>query len=66
MSTTYRKLNRLSDAGLLEEGTAINLDGKHPTTYRRCVDTIAVTITDDGFELELSGGTPTDDAVLQA
>jgi len=66
MSTTYRKLNQLSDAGLLEEGTAINLEGKHATTYRRCVDRIAVSITDDGFELELSGSTPADDTILQA
>jgi len=55
MSTTYRKLNQLSDLGLLEENTEISLEGKHVSTYRRSIDNIEITITDDGFELELSG-----------
>lgn len=55
MSTTYRKLNQLSDLGLLDEKTEINLEGKHVSTYRRSIDNIEITITDEGFELELSG-----------
>ena len=33
LSTTYRKLDLLTDAGLLEEGTEIRSDGHHTTTY---------------------------------
>jgi hypothetical protein len=66
MSTAYRKLNQLSDVGLLEEQTEITLEGKHVTRYQRCIDRIAITITDDGFELELSGGDAPETAVLRA
>jgi predicted transcriptional regulator len=58
MSTTYRKLNQLSEVGLLDEQTEISLDGKHASTYRRSFDSIEITITDDGFVLELSGCEP--------
>jgi IclR helix-turn-helix domain. len=33
LSTTYRKLDRLTDAQLLIEGTAIRRDGHHVTRY---------------------------------
>jgi DNA-binding transcriptional ArsR family regulator len=66
MSTTYRKLNQLSEVGLLEEQTEITLEGKHLTRFHRCIDTIAITITDNGFELELSGGDLPEKAVLRA
>ena len=33
LSSTYRKLERLADAQLLEEGTAIRRDGHHVTRY---------------------------------
>lgn len=54
MSTTYRKVNKLADAGLLEESTEISLAGKHTSKYSRCVDTIEMSITAEGFELVLS------------
>jgi len=54
MSTTYRKLNRLSEVGLLDEQTEVSLEGKHVSTYRRSIDSIEITITNDGFALELS------------
>lgn len=47
-STTYRKLNLLSDAGLLEEETRIRRTGKHTTVYRRAVDGLYVSVTDSG------------------
>jgi len=33
LSSTYRKLERLADAQLLKEGTAIRRDGHHVTRY---------------------------------
>lgn len=34
ISTTYRKLNHLEDAGLIEQRTRISDDGKHPEEFR--------------------------------
>lgn len=34
LSTTYRKLNELDDAGLLDQRIRVNADGKHPEEYR--------------------------------
>jgi DNA-binding transcriptional ArsR family regulator len=47
-STVYRKLDRLSAAGLVDEATEIRADGKHATRYR--TDFQAVRIALDGFE----------------
>jgi DNA-binding transcriptional ArsR family regulator len=51
LSTTYRKLDRLTEAGLLEETTEIRRDGQHTTRYRRAV--AAVTVSADGTELDV-------------
>lgn len=42
VSTTYRKLDRLTDASLLATGTEVRADGHHTTTYR--VDFRAITL----------------------
>ncbi len=44
LSTTYRKLERLVDAGLLVEHTRVRPVGKHPSEFRRAVDEVAVTV----------------------
>ena len=54
LSTTYRKLERLTDAGLLAEGIRLRRSGKHTSEYVRCVDDVRVSIdADGGFELVL-------------
>lgn len=42
VSTTYRKLDGLTDASLLATGTEVRADGHHTTTYR--VDFEAITL----------------------
>lgn len=52
LSTTYRKLDVLAGAGLLEERTRIRRSGKHLSEYARLVEEVVVSI-DDGGEMEL-------------
>ncbi|MFB6184124.1 MAG: helix-turn-helix domain-containing protein [Haloarculaceae archaeon] len=48
LSTAYRKVDLLSDVGLLDERTRISRTGKHASEYTRRVDEVTVTIDDDG------------------
>lgn len=52
-STTYRKLDILSDASLVEERTEIREDGRHTTRYVADFDEINVSLTEEGT-LDLS------------
>lgn len=47
LSTTYRKLEKLTDASLLEESTEIRRDGQHTTRYAVAFDAVTVTVDDD-------------------
>ncbi|MFB6102438.1 MAG: helix-turn-helix domain-containing protein [Haloplanus sp.] len=47
MSTTYRKLDLLTDASLLTEGTEIRPDGHHATRYQLDFETVEFGLTDD-------------------
>lgn len=54
-STTYRKLDQLSDATLLEELTEIRSDGRHTTRYAVAFEDVQVSLTDDReFALEIT------------
>jgi len=54
-TSTYRKLNKLSEAGLIREGTELRTDGNHVTTYERSVTGVMVMLdADNGVELELA------------
>lgn len=44
LSTTYRKLDLLTEAGLLEEQTRIRRSGKHASEYTRLVDDIVISL----------------------
>ncbi|WP_418285937.1 ArsR/SmtB family transcription factor [Halorubrum sp. DTA46] len=44
LSTTYRKLELLTDASLLEESTDIRRDGQHTTRYAVSFETVTVSI----------------------
>lgn len=55
LSTTYRKLELLADAGLVEEQLRLRRDGKHASEYRRRFDQICVSVDDDGaFQVAVS------------
>jgi DNA-binding transcriptional ArsR family regulator len=55
LSTTYRKLDLLTEAGLLREGTRIRRSGKHTSEYSRAVDDVVVSVdVDDGIELKVA------------
>ncbi|KTG09004.1 hypothetical protein AUR64_14460 [Haloprofundus marisrubri] len=55
-TTAYRKLQALSDAGLVREDTEIRSDGHHVNTYERSITGVAVMFEEDG-EIELELGT---------
>jgi DNA-binding transcriptional ArsR family regulator len=44
LSTTYRKLDILTEAGLLEERTRIRQSGKHANEYARLVDDVVISL----------------------
>ncbi|OYR37949.1 transcriptional regulator [Halorubrum sp. Ib24] len=44
LSTTYRKLEKLTDASLLRESTDIRRDGQHTTRYSVSFDSVTVSI----------------------
>lgn len=47
LSTTYRKLDLLTDADLLLEGTEIRADGHHATTYEVAFEEVRILLTED-------------------
>jgi len=54
-STTYRKLDLLSDATLLEELTEIRKDGRHTTRYALAFEDVEVSLTEDReFAVEIT------------
>jgi DNA-binding transcriptional ArsR family regulator len=50
-STTYRKVELLNEAGLLEERVRLRADGKHTSEYQRAFDGLVVSM--DAGELEV-------------
>lgn len=48
LSTTYRKLDLLTDADLLGERTRIRRSGKHTSEYGRLVEDVVVSVDGDG------------------
>lgn len=56
-STTYRKIELLSDAGLLDEQVRLRSDGKHASEYRRAFEGLVVSMSGGG-ELEVDVSEP--------
>jgi DNA-binding transcriptional ArsR family regulator len=55
LSTTYRKIERLTEAALLVEGTEIRPDGQHASTYRVDFEEVVIALTDDReFDAEVT------------
>lgn len=51
--TIYRRLNDLTDAGLVESAPKIRTDGNHCKIYRTVVEEVTISLTDDGFEAKV-------------
>lgn len=55
LSTTYRKLELLTEVGLVEERTRVRRSGKHPNEYIRSVSNVIISLdSDEGTELRIS------------
>jgi IclR helix-turn-helix domain. len=64
-STTYRKLETLTDAGLLTEGVEIRSDGQHASRYGVAFDEVTVGLSPDReFDIEVSRDQETADERL--
>lgn len=51
-STVYDRLDRLLEAGLLDERTALDENGNHYATYRARLERLDLRLTDEGFVVE--------------
>ncbi|ELY44247.1 ArsR/SmtB family transcription factor [Natronorubrum sulfidifaciens] len=54
MSTAYRKVEKLTEADLVEERVRINTSGKHATEYRKCFDDVLVSVDGGDVEIEIT------------
>ncbi len=55
LSTTYRKVEKLTDAGLLDEQVRLSTSGKHKSEYTHDVTDISLSVdSDDGVSLTVS------------
>ena len=62
-STTYRKLEQLTEAGLLEERVRLNPNGKHASEYQRTFDDITISLGEsDEMSVGLSSAVTTPEA----
>ncbi|EJN60196.1 Helix-turn-helix domain-containing protein [Halogranum rubrum] len=54
LSTTYRKLESLTETGLLVESTEVRSDGHHTTRYDVAFDSVTIALAEDrSFEVAL-------------
>jgi DNA-binding transcriptional ArsR family regulator len=53
LSTTYRRVNELSQLGILTEKTTIDRHGKHISKYQRRVDELVIRATGDGITVHV-------------
>jgi len=55
LSTTYRKLELLTEASLLQEGVEIRADGQHASRYVVAFEDVVVSLSDDReFDVEIT------------
>lgn len=67
LSTTYRKLDMMVNATLLEELTEIRTDGHHTTRYRVGFEEVSITVEEDRtLEVTISRPARTADERLEA
>ncbi|SDJ80783.1 Helix-turn-helix domain-containing protein [Halovenus aranensis] len=55
LSTTYRKLDKLTEATLLEEGVEIRPDGQHANQYVLAFEAVSLGLSEDNeFEVDIA------------
>lgn len=55
LSTTYRKLDKLTEASLVEEGVEIRPDGQHASRYVVAFEEVSFALAEDNeFEVDIS------------
>ncbi|ELZ94785.1 ArsR family transcriptional regulator [Haloferax mucosum ATCC BAA-1512] len=54
LSTAYRKLDQLVDAGLLSKSLRVSRSGKHTSEYERAIDDVTVSVTSSGLEVRVT------------
>jgi DNA-binding transcriptional ArsR family regulator len=55
LSTTYRKLDLLTEASLLEEGTEIRPDGQHASRYSVAFEEVVIALAENReFEVDVT------------
>ncbi len=55
LSTTYRKLDLLTEASLLEEGTEIRPDGQHASRYTVAFEEVIIGLAEDReFDVDIT------------
>jgi DNA-binding transcriptional ArsR family regulator len=59
LSTTYRKLDQLTEVGVLEEQLRISKSGQHKSEYTLRIEQISLTVDGDGISLAVSQDQPT-------
>jgi DNA-binding transcriptional ArsR family regulator len=65
LSTTYRKLDRLGEAGMVEERTEIRADGHHTSRYRVDFEAVVVALDSErSFVVEVTRPSRTPDERL--
>lgn len=58
-STTYRKVEQLTEAGLLEEQVRLRKDGKHASEYRCAFEDVTISLSgSEGVEIGVSQTDP--------
>jgi predicted transcriptional regulator len=60
LSTTYRKVATLTEAGLFEEQVRLCSSGKHTSEYLRSIDDITLSLTGGCIDIEISERASTD------
>lgn len=63
-TTTYRKLDRLSDTSLVAADTELRTDGHHTTRYERAIEGVFVDLAGDDHEVTLVEGEESPDESL--
>jgi predicted transcriptional regulator len=54
LSTAYRKVDALTEAGLLEEHTEVKTTGNNVSRYSLRLDSVRISIRDGTFDLQVS------------
>lgn len=54
-STVYRKVEQLTEAGLLAESVRISSSGAHESEYECAVSSVEIELGDDGIDLAVDG-----------